>query len=88
MKAGVKYLAYLQERFGDDPELILAAYNGGEGNVKKYGGVPPFRETRQYVDKVSDYREEYEDKVAGKVAELVEETNPVLVSQLDTALTR
>lgn len=88
VKAGVKYLKYLQGRFGDDQTLILAAYNGGEGNVKKYGGVPPFRETKQYVKKVSDYREEYEEKVAGKVAELVEETNPVLVTQLNEAVTR
>lgn len=88
VKAGVKYLKYLQERFGDDQTLILAAYNGGEGNVKKYGGVPPFKETRQYVKKVADYRVEYEEKVAGKVAELVEETNPVLVSHMTEAPTR
>lgn len=88
VKAGVKYLKYLEDRFDGDQTLILAAYNGGEGNVKKYGGVPPFRETRQYVKKVSDYREEYEDKVAGKVAELVEVSNPVLASHLDGAVTR
>lgn len=50
--AGVKYIAYLDKRFNGDLKKIVAAYNGGEGNVKRYGGVPPFRETRTYVKKV------------------------------------
>ncbi|HEY0142605.1 MAG TPA: lytic transglycosylase domain-containing protein [Thermoanaerobaculia bacterium] len=50
--AGVKYIKYLNKRFKGDVRKTLAAYNGGEGNVKRYGGIPPFRETRQYVKKV------------------------------------
>ena len=50
--AGVKYIKYLERRFNGDRKLIIAAYNGGEGNVQRYGGVPPFRETRTYVRKV------------------------------------
>ena len=50
--AGVKYIKYLDKRFNGDLKKIIAAYNGGEGNVKRYRGVPPFRETRQYVKKV------------------------------------
>ena len=50
--AGVKYIGYLSKRFHGDVKKTLAAYNGGEGNVKRYGGIPPFRETRQYVKKV------------------------------------
>ena len=50
--AGVKYIAYLDKRFKGDLRKIVAAYNGGEGNVMRYKGVPPFRETRQYVKKV------------------------------------
>ncbi|MFP5246586.1 MAG: lytic transglycosylase domain-containing protein [Thermoanaerobaculia bacterium] len=50
--AGVKYIAYLDKRFKGDLRKIIAAYNGGEGNVMRYRGVPPFRETRQYVKKV------------------------------------
>ena len=50
--AGVKYIAYLNKRFKGDTKKIIAAYNGGEGNVMRYRGVPPFRETRTYVKKV------------------------------------
>lgn len=49
--AGVKYLKYLQEMFGDD-RLALAAYNAGEGAVQRYKDIPPFRETEDYVQKV------------------------------------
>src|ERR1051326_715713 len=45
--AGVRYLRYLQDLFGDD-RLAIAAYNAGEGAVLKRGGIPPFRETRNY----------------------------------------
>ena len=50
--AGVKYIAYLNKRFKGDTKKIVAAYNGGEGNVMRYKGIPPFRETRTYVKKV------------------------------------
>ncbi len=50
--AGVKYIKYLEKRFKGNRKLVIAAYNGGEGNVQRYGGVPPFRETRDYVKKV------------------------------------
>jgi hypothetical protein len=50
--AGVKYIKYLNQRFNGDLRKTIAAYNGGEGNVQRYRGVPPFRETRQYVKKV------------------------------------
>ena len=51
IEAGVRYLRYLQNIFGDD-RLALAAYNAGEGAVAKYGWIPPYAETRQYVDRV------------------------------------
>jgi hypothetical protein len=50
--AGVRYIKYLDKRFNGDLKKIIAAYNGGEGNVQRYRGIPPFRETRQYVKKV------------------------------------
>jgi len=50
--AGVRYIKYLNERFHGNLKKTIAAYNAGEGNVKRYGGVPPFRETQKYVKKV------------------------------------
>lgn len=50
--AGVKYMKYLHKRFNGDLKKTIAAYNAGEGNVRRYRGIPPFRETRQYVKKV------------------------------------
>ena len=50
--AGAKYLSYLGQRFDGNLKKTIAAYNAGEGNVRRYQGVPPFRETRSYVKKV------------------------------------
>lgn len=54
VRLGNTYLAELQDQFGDDPVKVLAGYNAGPGAVKKYGGVPPYKETREYVRKVTD----------------------------------
>jgi soluble lytic murein transglycosylase-like protein len=55
LKAGVGYLKWLTERYPDAPALVLAAYNAGEGNVDRYSGVPPFRETREYIRRVYSF---------------------------------
>jgi len=52
INAGAKHLRYLLKRYGD-LSLALAAYNAGEGNVDKYGGIPPFAETQDYVERVT-----------------------------------
>jgi len=50
--AGVRYLRILLDMFQGDVALATAAYNGGASNVQRYNGVPPFKETRNYVAKI------------------------------------
>ncbi|MEQ1529680.1 MAG: transglycosylase SLT domain-containing protein [Methylococcales bacterium] len=52
VKGGVRYLRWLLDRYHGEIELVAAAYNAGEGAVDKYKGVPPYKETQQYVTRV------------------------------------
>ncbi|PKN33346.1 MAG: lytic transglycosylase [Deltaproteobacteria bacterium HGW-Deltaproteobacteria-19] len=56
---GVRYLRYLIRLFNGDLRLALAAYNAGEKAVQRYGGIPPYRETQQYVQRVLAYLDGY-----------------------------
>jgi len=59
IEGGTKYLKYLLSSF-DDVRLALAAYNAGEGAVRRAGGIPPYRETRNYVAAVLSQYERYQ----------------------------
>lgn len=59
LEGGAKYLKQQLDRFGGDERLALAAYNAGPGAVQKYGGVPPYAETQNYVKTVMANRDAY-----------------------------
>lgn len=54
IEGGAKYLRQMLDTFGGDTKKAVAAYNAGPGAVKDYGGVPPYKETQNYVNKVLD----------------------------------
>lgn len=58
---GTKQLAYLMNLYKGNLSLVLAGYNAGIGNVQKYGGVPPFKETQDYIVKVTAYYKAYKN---------------------------
>lgn len=76
VQAGVRYLKTLQQSFGD-PRLALAAYNAGEAAVARHGGVPPYRETLEYVRRVENlYRQAR--AAAGSAPQQAKEEEPAV----------
>lgn len=60
IRGGVRYLRFLLDTFRGDETLALAAYNAGLSRVAQYNGIPPYQETRTYVDRVLNYRKSYQ----------------------------
>lgn len=90
VRGGVKYIGQLLSQF-EDPRLAVAAYNAGPGNVKKYGDVPPFKETQDYVKKVVGMTDKANDEwtpvagIKGPVAAADEWTSVTGVGGMPTA---
>ncbi|MEW6653804.1 MAG: lytic transglycosylase domain-containing protein, partial [Bacteroidota bacterium] len=58
---GTKYFAQMLRQYSGDVKLALAAYNAGPQNVAKYKGVPPFEETKNYINKVLGYLDHFKE---------------------------
>ena len=52
LEAALRYLSWLANRYDSDLRLVLAAFNSGEGTVTRFNGVPPYRETREYLQRI------------------------------------
>jgi soluble lytic murein transglycosylase-like protein len=63
IRGGVRYFSQMLQRFGHNSKLALAAYNAGPQAVEKYKGVPPYKETQNYIKRVMDYYQKYSRKV-------------------------
>ena len=69
IQGGTRYLRLLANQFNGDMLLTIAAYNAGPDAVRKYGGVPPFEETRQYCKKVMTYYRQLKQETKEKLAQ-------------------
>ncbi|MFD2167694.1 lytic transglycosylase domain-containing protein [Thalassotalea euphylliae] len=59
IQGGVKHLAKLMKKYNGNVRMASAAYNAGEGSVRKYGGIPPFPETKVYIERVEILHKRY-----------------------------
>ena len=65
INGGTRYLSSLLAKFGGNVEQAVASYNAGPAAVEKYGGVPPYRETRAYVERVMNYLQYFQGREGG-----------------------
>ncbi|MBW2192825.1 MAG: lytic transglycosylase domain-containing protein, partial [Deltaproteobacteria bacterium] len=66
IRGGVKYFKQLVNQFQGDVTLALAAYNAGSKNVRKYQGIPPYKSTQYYIEKVFKYYQIYKNQSTDK----------------------
>ena len=66
--AGTRYLHWLLQTFDGNADLAVAAYNAGEGNIWKYDGVPPFRETVNYINRIAAHIRRADEAKSSPVA--------------------
>lgn len=79
IKAGVKYMRWLLDKFGGDVRLALAGYNAGEGAVRKYGNqIPPYRETKNYVARIMAHYEQITNQISTPVGANNNKANEVV----------
>ena len=63
IRAGIKYLSYLDKKFNGDTDKVIAGYNAGPNAVLKHKGIPPYKETQNYVKKVKKEKAKLEKKI-------------------------
>ena len=80
IEAGTRYMRWLLNRFNGDVGLALAGYNAGEGAVDKYRGVPPYRETQEYVKRISERYALMRDPQTARRAPVVAKTPDAVAS--------
>jgi hypothetical protein len=85
LEGGIRHLKYLYDRYKKDLPLTLAAYNAGEEAVKKYKGVPPYKETRNYIKRVMkymglSYNNKFTNKTRQKIYKIVTDDGRVIIT--------